>query len=117
MKSKNSILAKGISVLIGANKMDLFTALPVTLVRDTLEKEITKIRSSRSKRLLDSGMGIGSNAEDEENDEWLGELGSTGFKFAQMEEFNISVEVAGGNVLGSGNADVEKWWNWIGERL
>ncbi|KAG4431124.1 hypothetical protein IFR05_013393 [Cadophora sp. M221] len=105
---------KEIPVLIAANKMDLFTALPVALVRSSLEGEIAKVRTSRSKGLLDSGIGM-DDANDEKDD-WLGEMGSTEFKFSQMEEFDIFVEVSGGNVLGD-TATVDKWWKWISERL
>lgn len=104
-----------IPVLVAANKSDLFTALPVALVKSTLESEITKIRTSREKGLLSSGIGMNDDVED--SDDWLGEMGSTAFKFSQMEEFNIWVEFAGGNVMGGEGSDVSKWWDWIGSRL
>jgi signal recognition particle receptor subunit beta len=107
---------KEIAVLIAANKMDLFTALPAGLVKNSLEAEITKVRSSRSKGLLDSGIGMGDGVEDEKDD-WLGEVGSKVFNFSQMEEFDVSIEVSGGNVLGADGPTVDKWWNWISERL
>lgn len=91
----------------------MFTALPASLVKSSLEAEISKVRSSRSKGLLDSGIGM----EDEgDRDEWLGEVGSTEFRFKQMEEFDVSVEVLGGNVGGE-DPRVERWWQWIAERL
>jgi signal recognition particle receptor subunit beta len=105
---------KNIPVLIAANKMDLFTALPTALVKNSLEAEITKVRISRSKGLLDSGIAMGE--VDEEKDDWLGEVGSTDFKFSQMEEFDISIEVLGGNVTGD-TLTVDKWWRWISDRL
>ncbi|KAH6712083.1 signal recognition particle receptor beta subunit-domain-containing protein [Leptodontidium sp. MPI-SDFR-AT-0119] len=105
---------KEIPVLIAANKMDLFTALPVALVKSSLEGEITKVRTSRSKGLLDSGIGM--DDADDEKDDWLGEMGYTDFKFSQMEEFDIFVEVSGGNVLGDAPT-VDKWWKWVSERL
>ncbi|KAG9236724.1 putative signal recognition particle receptor subunit beta [Amylocarpus encephaloides] len=89
MESKTAKGAKEIPVLIAANKMDLFTALPAALVKTSLEAEITKVRASRSKGLLDSGIGM---EEDGEQDGWLGEVGSTDFKFAQIEEFDVLVE-------------------------
>lgn len=104
---------KEIPVLIAANKGDLFTALPVSLVKRNLEAEITKVRVSRSKGLLDSGTKL----DNEDKDDWLGEVGSTDFKFAQMEEFDVTIEVVGGNVLGADGSNVEKWWEWIAERL
>ncbi|CZT53280.1 related to SRP102-signal recognition particle receptor, beta chain [Rhynchosporium secalis] len=112
--TKSAKALKEIPVLIAANKMDLFTALPVALVKSSLEAEITKVRKSRSKGLLDSGIGM--DDADDEKDDWLGEMGSSEFKFAQMEEFNVFVEVAGGNVLGD-PPTVERWWKWISERL
>lgn len=107
---------KEIPVLIAANKMDLFTALPAALVKRSLEEEITKVRVSRSKGLLDSGIGMGDSI-DEEKDDWLGEMGSTEFKFAQMEEFDITIEVIGGNVFGGDGPAVDKWWRWVSARL
>lgn len=111
--SNSAKKVKEIPLLIAANKMDLFTALPAPLVKTTLEAEITKIRSSRSKGLLDSGISMGDG--DDEKDDWLGEMGSKDFKFAQMEEFEVLVEVTGGNV--TGEPTVEKWWRWVAERL
>ena len=113
---KTAKALKEIPVLIAANKMDLFTALPAALVKVSLEGEITKVRSSRSKGLLDSGIGMSDGVEDEKDD-WLGQVGSKEFKFSQMEEFDVSVEVSGGNIVGVEGPNVEKWWNWISDRL
>ncbi|KAF2964845.1 hypothetical protein GQX73_g8726 [Xylaria multiplex] len=102
-----------VHVLIAANKLDLFTALPASLVRSNLEAELGHIRQSRSKGLLDSGVGtdeIGS----EEQDNWLGEYGSEKFTFGQMREFDVEVDVIGGSVL---EGNVDKWWDWISGRI
>jgi signal recognition particle receptor subunit beta len=112
--SKAAKALKDIPVLIAANKMDLFTALPAALVKSSLEAEITKVREARSAGLLDSGIGM--EEDNEENDDWLGEMGSKDFKFKQMEEFDVSIEVHGGNVCGD-EPRVDKWWQWIAERL
>ena len=102
-------------VLIAANKLDLFTALPAKLVGSSLETELSKIRTSRSKGLLDSGIGMDDDtAEDRDT---LGGAGEGNFKFAMMEEYNVHIEVAGGNVTGTGGANVDKWWAWIGNHL
>ena len=101
-------------LLILANKSDLFTALPAPLVKVALEKEITNVRRSRHKGLLDSGIGMDDIDEEKE---WLGEGGDGSFDFSQMDEVNISVLVAGGNVLGADGADVKQWWDWIGSNL
>ncbi|KAF5021268.1 hypothetical protein F66182_6666 [Fusarium sp. NRRL 66182] len=109
-KSKSAI-----PILVAANKMDLFTALPSTLVKTNLEAELTRIRASRSKGLLDSGVGsddIGS----EDQDSWLGEYGSSKFTFSQLQEFDIDVDVLPGNVTGDGPG-AEKWWWWIAQRI
>jgi len=113
--SKAAKALKVIPVLIAANKMDLFTALPAALVKSSLEAEITKVRTSRSKGLLDSGIGMG-DAEDEKDD-WLGEMGSSNFKFSQMEEFDVAVDVLGGNVVGGEGPTIDKWWKWISDRV
>lgn len=104
-----------IPVMIAANKMDLFTALPAIKIKTYLETEISRIRSSRSKGLLDSGVGI-DDIGSEEQDGWLGEYGSDKFSFQQMQEFDIDVEVIGGSVMAE-KADVDKWWWWIAQRV
>jgi signal recognition particle receptor subunit beta len=114
---KISKSTKEFNLLVAANKMDLFTALPAALVKSSLESELQKIRASRSKGILDSGIGISDDADVDENNDWLGEVGSKEFKFSQMQEFGISVEVRGGSVIGAPEPEVEKWWNWIAEQL
>lgn len=115
--AKTSKIPKDFPVLVAANKMDLFTALPAALVNTTLESEITKIRNSKSRGLLDSGIGMDGEADSEEEVDWLGEMGSEAFKFTQLEEFSIAVEVLGGNVAGGDESHVEKWWGWIADQL
>ena len=112
--SKSSKLPTKIPVLIAANKLDLFTALPPSLVKSALEAEITKVIDSRSKGLLDSGIGMGDGFYDEKD--MLGEEGRE-FEFSQMEESNIFINVIGGNVVGTDGADVSMWWKWIGSQL
>jgi len=117
--SRTSRSPKAVDVLIAANKMDLFTALPASLVRSNLEAELGRIRQSRSKGLLDSGVGadddvVGGGSGAGEEDNWLGEYGSEKFTFAQLREFDIEVEVLGGSVL---EGKVDKWWGWIAGRI
>jgi signal recognition particle receptor subunit beta len=115
--SKTSKAPKELPLLIAANKMDLFTALPAALVKTTLEAEIGKVRSSRSKGLLDSGIVMGDVAEAEEKDDWVGEVGNADFKFSQMDEFTIFIEVIGGSVIAADGSEVERWWSWVEQRL
>ena len=116
ISSKSSRGPKELPVLIAANKLDLFTALPAPLVKTALESEITSVRSSRNKGLLDSGIGMNDPDIGEEK-EWLGDGGEGKFDFSQMEEVNVSVTVAGGNVLGADGNDIQQWWDWIGSNL
>lgn len=115
---KTSKTPETIPVLVAANKMDLFTALPAKLVKSNLEKELGRIRRTRSKGLLDSGVGADEigGGDGDEADDWLGEYGSDEFRFDQMREFDIQVDVEGGSVLGE-KANVDKWWSWIGDKL
>ncbi len=103
-------------MLIAVNKLDLFTALPAPLVKSALESEISKIRSSRSKGLLDSGIGMSESGVGEEKD-WLGDEGESRFEFSQMEGTGVLVSIEGGNVTGTDGSDVKMWWSWIGSNL
>lgn len=99
--------------------MDLFTALPANLVKNSLEKTITEVRSNRAKALRDAGAALnGGEDEVDEEKEWLGEGGEGMFTFEQMRESGTSVTVIGGNVqAGKEGADVEQWWQWVAEQL
>lgn len=111
--AKTSKVGAEVQVLIVANKLDLFTALPPTLVKRELEKEISKVRETRAKGLRPAG----TDEEDDDEKEWLGEGGDGEFKFSQMEEANVRVDVKGGNVTGEDGSDVQEWWSWVAEQL
>ncbi|KAK0718509.1 hypothetical protein B0T26DRAFT_741450 [Lasiosphaeria miniovina] len=118
---KGSRAPASVPVLVAANKLDLFTALPAALVRSNLEAELGRIRRTRSRGLLDSGVGAdedvaAAGAAGDESDNWLGEYGSDKFSFKQMLEFDIEVDVVGGNVIGEGPG-ADRWWRWIAERI
>ncbi|MCJ1362510.1 hypothetical protein MMC16_001613 [Acarospora aff. strigata] len=114
---KSSKAPAAMPVLVAANKLDLFTALPAPLVKTALEAEITNVRTSRARGLLDSGIGMGDTVDGGEEKDWLGDGGEGKFDFSQMEEVNVPVIVASGNVAGSEGADVAQWWDWIGNHL
>lgn len=110
---KGSRKGKGeISVLIAANKQDLFTALPPGAVRERLETEIERVRQSKNKGLVD----VGDNREDDDEDSMLGGGGEDQFRFKMLEnDYGIKVEVAGGAVRGEeAGKGVERWEHWIG---
>ena len=102
-------------VLIAANKLDLFTALPAKLVRKNLELEITKLRNTKSKGLIDSGIGMADDKMDDQD--MLGGNGEGKIEFGLMEEYNIPIDVLGGSVLGTDGADTKDWWQWISRYL
>ena len=118
-QAKTSKDPHALAVLVAANKQDVFTSLPAGLVKSKLEVEIAKVRQTRSKGLLDSGIGMEDDAGADEESNWLGEYGAKEFRFAQMEEHGVEVKIVGGNVRGDGDEKgvVEDWWNWIGENL
>ncbi len=103
--------------MIAANKQDVFSSLPTQMVKTKLEEEIARVRATRSKGLMDSGVGMEDAGEEER--EWLGEYGAEAFGFGQMEEHGVEVVVVGGSVRGEGGekGDVEGWWGWVGENL
>ncbi|KAK4153578.1 signal recognition particle receptor subunit beta [Chaetomidium leptoderma] len=118
-KRSGSRAPASVPVLVAANKLDLFTALPAALVKSRLEAELGRIRQTRSKGLLDSGVGVdvgAGGAGEEEGEGWLGGYGNDKFSFKEMMEFDIEVEVLGGNVIGEGPG-ADRWWKWIGERV
>ncbi|KAH8902495.1 P-loop containing nucleoside triphosphate hydrolase protein [Coniochaeta sp. PMI_546] len=114
---KSSRAPGAVPVLVAANKLDLFTALPAALVRSRLETELGRIRKTRSKGLLEASVGTDEVDVPDEGDDWLGEYGSEKFSFSQMREFDIEVDVIGGNVVGEGGPGVDKWWSWIADKL
>ncbi|KAK4123120.1 putative signal recognition particle protein [Parathielavia appendiculata] len=116
LRRSGSRAPSNVPVLVAANKLDLFTALPAALVKSQLEAELSRIRKTRSKGLLDSGEADGEVVGGEEGEGWLGAVGSDKFSFKEMVEFDIEVEVIGGNVVGDGPG-ADKWWKWIGERI
>jgi len=103
--------------------MDLFTALPAAVVKTALEREITKLRDTKAKGLLGvatigKGEGLGAAEEEEEEDrEMLGGNGEGSFGFDSMREWNVDVNVVGGNVVGEEGPGVEGWWKWIAGQL
>ncbi|KAL1648418.1 hypothetical protein SLS58_002172 [Diplodia intermedia] len=114
--AKTSKATAATPVLIAANKLDLFTALPPQLVRAQLEQEVEKVRVARAKGILDVGASEDSVGEEHE---WLGLGGESKFEFKHMEEMNVPVEVVGGSVKGEDGEgpDVKGWWEWIAHQM
>jgi signal recognition particle receptor subunit beta len=118
-QGKTSKDPNAVPVLVAANKQDVFSSMPAGLVKSKLEEEIAKVRQTRSKGLLDSGIGMDEGGGGDEEANWLGEYGAKEFRFQQMEEHGVDVKVVGGNVRGEGEEKgaVGEWWAWVGENL
>ncbi|POS86083.1 hypothetical protein EPUL_001581 [Erysiphe pulchra] len=115
-KAEKSNFVKATPVLIAANKMDLFTALPREIIKRNLESEISKLHEAKLNGLQDSGTAEDIGSEDGK-DEWLGEKGSENFKFSQLEEsINVPVDILSGHVKGE-DPQIEEWWMWIARQL
>ncbi|OJD37383.1 srp receptor beta subunit [Diplodia corticola] len=114
--ARTSKATQATPVLVAANKLDLFTALPPQLVRAQLEHEVEKVRVARAKGILDVGVSEDSAGEEHE---WLGLGGESKFEFKHMEEMNVPVEVVGGSVKGEEGEgpDVKGWWEWIAHQM
>ncbi len=104
-----------VSVLIAANKQDLFTALPTGAVRERLQAEIERVRVSRSKGLSTVGEDTDADAEED----ILGGGGEEKFSFKLMaDEYEIGIDVVGGAVKGEeAGKGVRRWEEWIGSCL
>jgi signal recognition particle receptor subunit beta len=118
---------KAVPLLVAANKMDLFTALPPKMVQAALEAEITRLRATRAKGIASvgkagKGEGLESGAADEMNDDddegnVLGGDASGKFNFSVMREWGVDVSVVEGSVANPQGPGVYKWWDWIAELL
>ncbi|EME79454.1 uncharacterized protein MYCFIDRAFT_34089 [Pseudocercospora fijiensis CIRAD86] len=118
-QSRSSKGPESMPVLVAANKQDVFTSLPTAMVKTKLEEEIAKVRQSKSKGVIDSGIDVDDNPVGDDEQNWLGEFGAGDFRFSQMEEHGIDVKVMGGNVKGEGDqaGHIDGWWVWIGENI
>ena len=115
-KSKTSKAPKHLPVLIAANKVDLFTAIPASLVKMRLEQEISHVRSSRAKGLFDSGVAMNDFSSDSDRN-WLGGTEDGVFEFSQMAGANVEVQIEAGSVTGTEKPDIAGYWDWLAKNL
>ena len=115
-KRKTSTDSKSadLPMLIAANKQDLFTSLPGGAVKDRLQTQIERVRSSRQKSLST----VGEETQDDQED-ILGGGGEAKFSFKLMQEdFGIQIDVLEGAVRGDeAGKRVRAWEEWIGGLL
>ncbi|KAK9473816.1 signal recognition particle receptor beta subunit-domain-containing protein [Dipodascopsis tothii] len=102
----------GASVLVAANKAELFTAVPAKRLRSLLEDEITKI--ARTKARAVSGVersALGAAADDDDAPAlWAGAPGAP-FRFEVLES---EVTALSGSVE---TGKIEPWVRWMEERV
>lgn len=110
---KTSKAPTAIPVLVAANKQDVFTSLPTEMVGQRLEEEIGRLRQTKSKALLDSGVEKEGALDADEEADWLGEFGASEFTFSQMQEHSIDISVIGGSTKQA----VNDWWAWLSDHL
>ena len=108
--SRKPTSPKKMPVLIAANKMDLFTAMPITDVKIALEEELSRLRAQSTQNLLDSASQEDSGSVSEHV--LLGDNDKLHFEFSQLHEFNIEVKLLGGSVC-EDRPDVESWSSWL----
>ena len=82
-------------ILIVANKSDLFTALPVSKLRDLLESEITSLKRTRDENL----------DEDEERQV----LGGSHFQFEDLDDEGLFVEWTAASTETRQTAGILEW--------
>jgi signal recognition particle receptor subunit beta len=117
-ESATTSKSRELHVLIAANKMDLFTALPTEVVKKSLERELSSLRETKAKGIsavgtIGKGEGLGGAEDEEEDKDVLGGMGEGSFTFASMQEYDCQVDVVGGNVNDGDGPGVGGWWEWI----
>ena len=121
-ESATTSRSREMHVLVAANKMDLFTALPTEVVKKSLERELNTLRETRAKGIsavgtVGKGEGLGGGEDEDEDKDVLGGMGSGSFSFASMQEFDCQVDVVCGNVSSGDGPGVDGWWEWIANQM
>lgn len=108
--------AKGedVRVVVACNKQDLFTSLPPAAIRERLQTELQRVRTSKRRGV--SAVDAKEDQDENEDETVLGGGGEGPFSFKMLEEeFGVSVDVVGGFVKGDEDGKgVRKWEEWIG---
>lgn len=108
--------AKGgdVKVLIACNKQDLFTSLPPAAIKERVQSELERVRTTKKRGV--SAVDAREDQDENEDETVLGGGGEGKFSFKMLEEeFGVAVDVVGGAVRGDEDGKgVRKWEEWIG---
>lgn len=116
-KIVKKVKGEDVRVLVACNKQDLFTSLPASAIRERLQSELERVRTSKKRGV--SAVDAREDQEENEDETVLGGGGEGKFSFKMLEEeFGVSVDVVGGDVKGDEDGKgVRKWEEWIGSCL
>jgi signal recognition particle receptor subunit beta len=117
-ESATTSKSRELHFLIAVNKMDLFTALPTQVVKKSLERELNKLRETKTRGIsavgtIGKGEGLGGAEDEDEDKDVLGGMGEGDFRFTSMQGYDVHIDVVGGNVVGEEGPGVAGWWEWI----
>ena len=109
--------AEDVRVLVACNKQDLFTSLPPAAIKERLQTELERLRTTKKRGI--SAVDAREDEDENEDETVLGGGGEGKFSFKMLEdEFGVSVDVTGGAVKGDEDGKgVRKWEEWIGSCL
>ncbi|KAK6501625.1 hypothetical protein TWF481_009460 [Arthrobotrys musiformis] len=105
--SETSTSAESVPLLIACNKNDLFTALPSAKISNLLQAELSRMKETKRKGLLNAGAG---ENDDEDLDFVLGDAASDQITWEGLKEFGVDVSVQSGSVKGGA---VDGWTSWM----
>ncbi|RVD85692.1 uncharacterized protein DFL_004003 [Arthrobotrys flagrans] len=105
--SESATSTEPIPLLIACNKNDLFTALPSTKIGNLLQTELSRMKETKRKGLLNAGAG---ENDDEDLDRVLGDETSDKITWEGLKEFGVEVSVQSGSVK---SGTVDGWTSWM----
>ncbi|KAK6348289.1 hypothetical protein TWF718_006095 [Orbilia javanica] len=105
--SESTTSTEPIPLLIACNKNDLFTALPSTKISNLLQTELSRMKETKRKGLLNAGAG---ENDDEDMDHVLGDETSDQITWDGLKEFGVEISVQSGSVK---SGAVDGWTSWM----
>ncbi|KAK6358349.1 hypothetical protein TWF730_007693 [Orbilia blumenaviensis] len=105
--SESTTSTELIPLLIACNKNDLFTALPPAKISNLLQTELSRMKETKRKGLLNAGAG---ENDDEDLDRVLGDERTDQITWDGLKEFGVEVTVQSGSIKSSA---VDGWTSWM----